>query len=51
MTGRCEFEAGDGERRRAQAGDVVLLDDTTGRGHRTRVLGDTDVRIAAVHLD
>ena len=51
MTGQCEFEAGDGERRTSKAGDAVLLEDTTGKGHRTRVLGDEAVRIAAVHLD
>ena len=50
MTGQCEFETGDGERRRAQAGDAVLLEDTTGKGHRTRVIGNTPVRITAVHL-
>ena len=51
MTGQCEFEAGNGERRTSKAGDAVLLEDTTGKGHRTRVLGDEAVRIAAVHLD
>ena len=51
MTGACEFETGNGERRRARAGDAVLLEDTTGKGHRTRVIGDAPVRIAAVHLD
>jgi quercetin dioxygenase-like cupin family protein len=50
MTGKCEFEAGDGERIVCRAGDVVLLDDTTGRGHQTKVIGDNAVRIAAVHL-
>ena len=50
MSGTCEFEAGDGERRRQQAGDMVMLDDTTGQGHRTRVLGEEGMRIAAVHI-
>ena len=50
MTGGCEFEAGDGERVVCTAGDVVLLDDTTGKGHQTQVLGDQDVRIAAIHF-
>ena len=48
MTGACEFEAGDGERVVCRAGEVVLLDDTTGRGHQTCVIGDDAVRIAAV---
>ena len=51
MTGACEFETGDGQRLMRKAGDAVLLEDTTGKGHRTRVLGDAPVRIAAVHLD
>lgn len=50
MTGACEFEAGDGERAVCNAGDVVLLDDTTGPGHQTKVIGGRAVRIAAVHL-
>ena len=50
MSGACEFEAGDGEKRRCKAGDVVMLDDTVGKGHQTRVIGDTPVRIAAIHF-
>ena len=50
MSGECEFEAGDGERMIRQAGDVVLLDDTSGKGHQTKVLGNIVVRIAAIHL-
>ena len=51
MTGACEFEAGDGSRCRRSAGEVVMLDDTTGKGHRTAVIGDVPVRIAAIHLE
>ena len=50
MAGQCEFETGDGQRRTRRAGDAVLLEDTTGKGHRTRVIGDEAVRITAVHL-
>jgi len=49
LTGECEFEAGDGERCRRKAGGVLMLDDTVGKGHRTRVIGERPVRIAAVH--
>jgi len=49
LTGECEFEAGDGERCRRKAEDVLMLDDTVGKGHRTRVIGELPVRIAAVH--
>lgn len=50
MTGKCEFEAGDGERVIRKAGDVVMLDDLTGKGHQTRVLGDESVLMAAIHF-
>lgn len=50
MSGACEFEAGDGERLIRKAGDVVLLDDTHGKGHQTKVLGDVAVCIAAIHF-
>ena len=50
MSGECEFEAGDGERAIRKAGDVVMLDDTSGKGHQTKVLGDVAVRMAAIHF-
>ena len=50
ITGACEFEAGDGERCRRKAGDIVMLDDTAGKGHRTKVLGKVPLRITAVHF-
>lgn len=50
MSGECEFEAGDGERAICKAGDVVMLDDTSGKGHQTKVLGEVAVRMAAIHF-
>ena len=50
MSGECEFETGDGQCCRRKAGDVVMLDDTHGKGHRTRVIGDCSMQIAAVHI-
>jgi len=50
MSGEVEFEVEDGERRRQRAGDAVMLFDTIGKGHCTRVLGDQPVRIAAIHF-
>ncbi len=50
MTGEVEFSVGDGSRCRRQAGDVVMLDDLTGKGHRTRVIGAVPVRMAAIHF-
>ena len=50
MTGECEFRAGDGQRSRQSAGQVVMLEDTSGTGHQTRVVGDVPVRICAIHF-
>ncbi len=40
LSGEAEVETTDGEVRRLVPGDLVLLDDTTGKGHRTRNIGD-----------
>ena len=40
LAGEVEIEAGDGTVRRFGPGDVMLADDTTGRGHKTRVVGN-----------
>ena len=42
-SGLLEVEVGTGETRRFLPGQVVLVMDTEGAGHRTRVLGDEDV--------
>ena len=49
ITGEIEIETGDGKKIILNAGDVFLLDDTTGKGHQTTALGDEPVRIAAMH--
>ncbi len=40
LSGQVEIETGDGTVRRFGPGDVMLAEDTTGRGHITRVVGD-----------
>jgi quercetin dioxygenase-like cupin family protein len=40
LAGQVEIETGDGTVRRFGAGDVMLAEDNTGRGHITRVVGD-----------
>ena len=40
----------DGERRRYVPGSAALVEDTTGTGHRSWVVGDTDVLAAVVQL-
>jgi mannose-6-phosphate isomerase-like protein (cupin superfamily) len=40
LAGSAEVETTDGEIRRFGPGDLMLLEDTTGQGHRTRSVGD-----------
>lgn len=40
LSGTLEVEASDGEVRRMCAGEIVLLEDTEGRGHSTRVTSE-----------
>lgn len=42
-TGEVEVQVSDGEIRRFHPGSVVLVEDTHGRGHTTRVVGDDAV--------
>ncbi len=44
LTGSLEAEVSDGEVRRVTPGAAVLVEDTSGKGHVTRVLGDTEAR-------
>jgi hypothetical protein len=50
VRGRMEFEAGDGTVHDLPTGSAMLLEDTTGRGHRSRVTGDGDALLVAVQL-
>lgn len=43
LAGEVEVFTSDGELRRFLAGSIVRLEDETGRGHTTRVIGDQDV--------
>lgn len=38
MDGAIELETGDGEIRRFRGGEILLMEDTGGRGHRTRAI-------------
>ena len=51
LDGEMEFEASDGERHRVRPGNAMLLEDTSGRGHRSRVIGDTSAKLAVVELE
>ncbi len=50
ISGELEAEVSDGEIRRFKKGDVVLLEDTTGKGHVTRVVSEQRVYCIAITL-
>jgi len=50
LSGTAEIEVGDGTVVRLEAGDVVLAEDLTGRGHITRVVGSEPRLYALVPL-
>jgi len=51
LSGEVECSVSDGERRVFGPGSIVLLEDTTGKGHVTKVVGSKDVVAAMVVLD
>ncbi len=50
LAGQCEVTVEDGEVRSFCAGDIVLAEDTTGRGHLTRNPGPGQALMAVVAL-
>ena len=50
LGGELEVATSDGETRRFVAGSMVRVEDTTGRGHTTRVISDEDVVAVYVHI-
>jgi uncharacterized cupin superfamily protein len=48
LSGEIEVELRDGTKQRFRAGDVILAEDTTGDGHRTRVVSAEPWRCAYV---
>ena len=51
LSGKLEGRVSDGETRQFGPGSIVLVEDTTGKGHVTKVLGSEDVLSAVIHLD
>ena len=51
LDGAIEIEASDGERRTFRGGEVLLMEDTTGRGHRTRHVEAQERRSVFILLD
>ena len=50
LDGEWEVTASDGETRRFAAGSLLLAEDTSGKGHASRVLGDADSLAVMVQL-
>jgi hypothetical protein len=50
LRGEYEITVSDGTLRRFPAGSVLLLEDTTGKGHATRITSKEDVLLVAVAL-
>ena len=48
LSGISEITVSDGEVRRFESGDIILVEDTSGQGHTARVVGEEDVVLVAV---
>lgn len=50
LAGELELQTSDGATRRFATGSIIRVDDTTGRGHTTRVVSPDPVIGAFVHI-
>ena len=50
LSGEWEVTASDGEMRRFGTGSTLLFEDTTGKGHQSRVISQTDSLAAMIQL-
>jgi hypothetical protein len=51
LDGAVEIEVGDGTKRRLGTGDILLAEDTTGRGHISRAVGGRPRKSILVTLE
>ncbi len=51
LDGEVEIEVGDGTKRRFRGGDTLLAEDTTGYGHRSRIVNNQPRRSIFVTLE
>jgi hypothetical protein len=51
LDGAIELEVSNGDRRTFYGGDILLLEDTSGRGHRTRNVGPRERHSIFIVLD
>lgn len=50
LAGTWEIEVSDATHRQFPTGSIVLVEDTTGKGHRGWAVGKAEVLVASVHL-
>jgi hypothetical protein len=50
LSGELEIQASDGEVRAIGGGTILLAEDTTGKGHRNRVTGSSELEMVFVTL-
>jgi len=50
LSGEVDVQVSDGEVRRFGPGSILLTEDTSGKGHVSRVVGSKDNAVAMVHL-
>lgn len=50
-SGKMDVKVSDGETRRLEPGSIIMLEDTIGKGHVSKVVGSEDVLAAVVQLD
>lgn len=51
LSGQFQGQASDGTMMDLEPGDVVLMEDTTGKGHSARTIGGSEVHALMVHLE
>ena len=51
LSGTLEVTVSDGEKRTFGVGSIALVEDTAGKGHRTKVIGSEDVKTALIQLE
>jgi len=51
LDGEIEIETSDGEKRCFRGGDILLVEDVTGKGHKTRTINNQPRRSLFITLD
>lgn len=51
LQGEMEYEAGDGSKWRVGPGSYMLTEDTTGEGHRSRVVSQSPALLVTIQLN